>query len=207
MNPSSLRSALSEFSSAHTFNSSHASLAAAQSATHQSATPAFSANSPLPQVLRGKTESPLNAVQWSTPGADRGIIFVGGKNGGSPASAAAQSLADRGIIIVGGKSAGPGAPASPATQSLAQRGIVFVGGKAGAAANAAAFADIQTPAGSNIDAIKNRLQNTLADLESQDKLSNFEIQDLMSSYNQNETLASSVMKKSDDTANAIIGKI
>ena len=44
-------------------------------------------------------------------------------------------------------------------------------------------------------------------LESQDKLGNFEIQRLMSSFNQAETLASSVMKKRDDTANAVIGKI
>jgi hypothetical protein len=44
-------------------------------------------------------------------------------------------------------------------------------------------------------------------LEAQDKLDNFEIQDLMSEYNEAETLASSVRKKLDDTAAAIIGKI
>ncbi|MBC7772938.1 MAG: hypothetical protein H7210_10620 [Pyrinomonadaceae bacterium] len=47
----------------------------------------------------------------------------------------------------------------------------------------------------------------LKELEAQDKLGNFEIQDLMSDYNQTETLASSVLKKRDDTANAIIQKI
>ena len=47
----------------------------------------------------------------------------------------------------------------------------------------------------------------LKDLEDHDKLSNFEIQELMSRYNQAETLASSVLKKRDDTANAIISKI
>ena len=45
------------------------------------------------------------------------------------------------------------------------------------------------------------------ELEAQDKLGNFEIQDLMSRYNQAETLASNVIKKRDDTANTIIGKI
>ena len=44
-------------------------------------------------------------------------------------------------------------------------------------------------------------------LESHDKLGNFEIQSLMSSYNEASTLASSILKKADDTANAVIGKI
>ena len=44
-------------------------------------------------------------------------------------------------------------------------------------------------------------------LQGQDKLGNFEIQRLMSSYNEASTLASSVQKKANDTANAIIGKI
>jgi hypothetical protein len=44
-------------------------------------------------------------------------------------------------------------------------------------------------------------------LENHDKLGNFEIQDLMSRYNQAETLASSVLKKLNDTNSAVIGKI
>jgi bacteriocin-like protein len=44
-------------------------------------------------------------------------------------------------------------------------------------------------------------------LEGRDRLGNFEIQNLMSRYNQAETLASSVQKKADDTASAVIGKI
>lgn len=40
-----------------------------------------------------------------------------------------------------------------------------------------------------------------------DKLGNFEIQRLMSQYNQSEQLSSSVQKKMDDTANAVIGKV
>ena len=39
------------------------------------------------------------------------------------------------------------------------------------------------------------------------RMGNFEIQRLMSSYNQAETLASSVLKKSSDTAAGVIGKI
>jgi hypothetical protein len=40
-----------------------------------------------------------------------------------------------------------------------------------------------------------------------DELSNFEIQNLMSQYNQSEQLASSVQKKKNDTANAVIQNI
>ena len=58
-----------------------------------------------------------------------------------------------------------------------------------------------------IDGIRTRFEDTLEDLESQDKLGNFEIQDLMSRFNQAETLASSVLKKQDDTKNAVIGKV
>ena len=57
------------------------------------------------------------------------------------------------------------------------------------------------------DAIKNRFQDAIKDLEAEDKLGNFEIQDLMSTNNQAETLASSVLKKRDDTSNAVIGKV
>lgn len=57
------------------------------------------------------------------------------------------------------------------------------------------------------DAIKARFQDAIKDLEAEDKLGNFEIQDLMSTYNQAETLASSVLKKRDDTSNAVIGKV
>lgn len=45
------------------------------------------------------------------------------------------------------------------------------------------------------------------DLATQDKLGNFEIQQLMSQYNQAETLSANVLKKTDDTASAIISKI
>lgn len=38
-------------------------------------------------------------------------------------------------------------------------------------------------------------------------LASFAIQNLMSQYNEAQTLASSVLKKKDDTANAVIGKI
>lgn len=58
-----------------------------------------------------------------------------------------------------------------------------------------------------VDALKARLEGAAKDLEAQDKLGNFEINDLMSQYNQSETLASSVMKKRDDTGNAVIQKI
>ncbi len=55
--------------------------------------------------------------------------------------------------------------------------------------------------------LRARFEDMLEDLESQDKMGNFEIQRLMSQYNQSEKLASSVQKKKDDTANAVIGKI
>jgi hypothetical protein len=40
-----------------------------------------------------------------------------------------------------------------------------------------------------------------------DKLGNFVIQGLMSDFNQAQTLASSILKKKDDTDNAVIQKI
>ena len=44
-------------------------------------------------------------------------------------------------------------------------------------------------------------------LRSNDALGNFSMQTLMSDCNQAETLASSVLKKRDDTQSSIIGKI
>ncbi|MFN0169734.1 MAG: hypothetical protein ACKV22_25205 [Bryobacteraceae bacterium] len=52
-----------------------------------------------------------------------------------------------------------------------------------------------------------KLDSKMKDLEARDKMGNFEIQRLMSQYNQAETLASSVRKKTDDTTNAVVGKI
>jgi hypothetical protein len=43
--------------------------------------------------------------------------------------------------------------------------------------------------------------------ESSDRLGNFEIQNMMSQYNQAQSLASSVLKKRDNTNNSIINKI
>lgn len=40
-----------------------------------------------------------------------------------------------------------------------------------------------------------------------DRMGNFLIQKLMSDFNQAETLASSILKKKDDTTSAVIGKI
>lgn len=58
-----------------------------------------------------------------------------------------------------------------------------------------------------VQSVREAARSTIASLEDQDKLGNFEIQDLMSRFNKAEALASSVQKKKDDTANAIIGKI
>ena len=58
-----------------------------------------------------------------------------------------------------------------------------------------------------LDALRKRLDQSSSGLDEQDKLDNFAIQDLMSDFNAAETLASTVQKKLDCTANAIIGKI
>jgi|GEM_PF-4708467 len=55
--------------------------------------------------------------------------------------------------------------------------------------------------------LKAKLEAAMKELESKDKLENFEIQNLMSTYNQAETLSSSVRKKLDDTTAGVIGKI
>ena len=58
-----------------------------------------------------------------------------------------------------------------------------------------------------MEEIRKRMEGAMKDLEAQDRLGNFEIQDLMSQYNQAETLASSALKKRDDTAGALINKV
>lgn len=57
------------------------------------------------------------------------------------------------------------------------------------------------------EALRKKFDDMMKDLEAKDRMGNFEIQRLMSSYNQAETLASSVQKKADDTQSATIGKI
>ena len=59
----------------------------------------------------------------------------------------------------------------------------------------------------SVNALRDKLNAALKDLEAQDKLGNFEIQRLMSQYNQSEQLASSVLKKKDDTSSSVIGKV
>ena len=58
-----------------------------------------------------------------------------------------------------------------------------------------------------VAALQAKLNEALKDLEAEDKLGNFEIQDLMSTFNQAETLASSVQKKKDDTESSVISKV
>src|SRR5215469_3596291 len=61
----------------------------------------------------------------------------------------------------------------------------------------------QNSIGGRAHAIKNALDNKAKDPQNQDKLGNFEIQSLMSEFNEAHTLASSVLKKKDDTGNAV----
>ena len=68
----------------------------------------------------------------------------------------------------------------------------------------AVFGQNQPSQQTNVQSIKNKLDGTDKDLQSQDKLGNFEIQSLMSNFNQAQTTASSVTKKADDTGNSII---
>jgi hypothetical protein len=65
----------------------------------------------------------------------------------------------------------------------------------------------QNSIGGGAQGIKNALDNRDKDLQNQDKLGSFEIQSLMSEFNEAQTLASSVLKKKDDTGNAVIQKI
>lgn len=58
-----------------------------------------------------------------------------------------------------------------------------------------------------LETVRGRLQDAIKDLEADDKIGNFEIQDLLSRSNQAETLKSSVRKKVDDTASAVIGNV
>lgn len=82
--------------------------------------------------------------------------------------------------------------------------------KTASAAASTRFANENSEVGAlrkSLQSLKAKLEGALKDLESEDKLGNFEIQDLMSRFNQSETLASSVQKKTDDTASGIISKV
>ncbi|ABC62691.1 hypothetical protein ELI_02995 [Erythrobacter litoralis HTCC2594] len=51
------------------------------------------------------------------------------------------------------------------------------------------------------------LEDSLRSADDGEKLGNFDIQNLMNVYNRSNTTASTVTKKVDDTANAVIGKV
>jgi hypothetical protein len=61
--------------------------------------------------------------------------------------------------------------------------------------------------GGVLESIKDILNNSDQNLESQDKMGNFEIQDLMSEYNNAQNLAASVQKHYDDSSGDILKKI
>lgn len=163
-----------------TFASAATSVAAAK--TPAAATSLPTAQPATTDVLRSSPKSDL-AAQWHSDSlAERGIIIVSGKDAQKPRSLGAQiSLAI-------------GAHDLPKHNSLAERGIIIVGGAPVANDRA-------------LESIKSKFNNSMKDMESQDKLGNVEINMIMSNYNDNETLANSVLKKRDDTANSIINKI
>jgi len=74
-------------------------------------------------------------------------------------------------------------------------------------ASADNFGRVKAASQGALGAVRSRLDDAMKQLESQDRMGNFEIQRLMSDFNQAETLASSVMKKLDDTNTGVIGKI
>lgn len=59
----------------------------------------------------------------------------------------------------------------------------------------------------HIASVRKSFDGKLKELEAEERLGNFEIQRLMSTYNQMETLSSSVQKKADDTASGQQQKI
>jgi|SoiMethySBSTD1v2_1073268.scaffolds.fasta_scaffold2016656_1 hypothetical protein len=108
-----------------------------------------------------------------------------------------QVAARHGIIVIGGSQdrAAASTPLDAARQGPMLQGIIIVGGS--------------TP-GHPLPALSNIVQQPLAaseDLAVVDRMGNFEIQRLMSAFNQAETLASNVQKKSDDTISGIQQKI
>lgn len=78
----------------------------------------------------------------------------------------------------------------------------------------AAFAEAERTVGSrggeeavaSLETLLAKLMRELKEAEGEDKLEFSEIQELMSAYNQAEQMASNVLKKHDDTNNAISGK-
>ncbi len=91
---------------------------------------------------------------------------------------------------------------------LDAKGLEYLTDAIGVAAGIASSQSAQSANQSAIDNIRRRLEEAHKDEKTcGDSLGNFEIQDLLNQYNQSETLASSVLKKQDDTNSAVIGKI
>ncbi len=92
--------------------------------------------------------------------------------------------------------------------SLDTKGLEHLTDAIEVAAGIASSQNAQSANQSAIDNVRRRLEEALKDEQTcGDSLGNFEIQDLLSQYYQSETLASSVLKKQDDTNSAVIGKI
>src|SRR5262245_20165403 len=108
-----------------------------------------------------------------------------------------QAAERRGIIVIGGSQDRTSAatPLDAIRQGPMLQGIIIVGGS--------------TP-GHPLPKISSSDQPPLAastDLTTEDRMGNFEIQRLMSAYNQAETLASDIQKKSEDTVSGIAQRI
>ena len=68
----------------------------------------------------------------------------------------------------------------------------------------AVFGQNQPSQPTNVQTIKNKLDDMDKGLQSQDKLGNTQIQTLMSNYNEANTTASNVAKKNDDATDALL---
>jgi hypothetical protein len=131
--------------------------------------------------LKSALDLTTRAFQSPSPLDTHGIIIVSGRQTSQPH---ATPGSDASINIVSGRTPRPGF-----NDHLTDNAIIIIGGN------------------NPFDSVQAAFEDNTKHLESQDKLENFAIQDLMSQYNQTETLASNVAKKTDDTTNAIIGKI
>src|SRR4051794_28873806 len=131
--------------------------------------------------LKSALDLTTRAFQSPSPLNTHGIIIAGGRQSSQPQTTPGS---DSSIIIIGGRTSRPAF-----NDHLTDNAIIIIGGN------------------NPFDSVQAAFDGHTKDLDGQDKLGNFAIQDLMSQYNQTETLASNVAKKTDDTANAIIGKI
>lgn len=143
------------------------------------------------------TEAPLGALQEQLRAADQVLAPLAkvGKAIGALGDTGTDQRAALKQALAGASQVQNQLPGLKAAFAEAERTVGPYGG-------GEAVASLEKHLGELLRELKQAARN----LEGEDKLESFEIQELMADYNEAERHASNLLKKRDDTQNAIIGK-